>query len=154
MDKDFTITLIGKGGRFNMLIHEELDFVTQPYEVCLQEMVFTPGSWGNVRSKANWFIVYDKKAKKSKTLYLPPRQYHSVSDILYGLNSVLAVEYYSTCDMFYYYNRLDPKSEIVFQQPDGKSDLFFATQVLYPRRFRLRDVEDQAPIMEKPGMTN
>ena len=60
------------------------------------------------------FVVYDKKAKKSKTLYLPPRQYHSVSDILYGLNSVLAVEYYSTCDMFYYYNRLDPKSEIVF----------------------------------------
>src|SRR3981189_1472698 len=121
MREEFTVTLIGKGGRFSTLINEKLDFATHPYEVCLQEMVFTPGSWGNVRKQANWFIIYNKQAKKSKTLYLPPRQYLSVSDILYGLNSVLAVEYNSTCDMFYYYNRLDHKSEIVFPQPDGKS---------------------------------
>ena len=74
MTNEFTITLVGRGGRFNTLINEELDFATQPYEVCLQEMVFTPGSWGNVRSKANWFIGYDQNTKKSKTLFLPPRQ--------------------------------------------------------------------------------
>src|SRR3981189_1094054 len=56
--------------------------------------------------------------------------------------------------MFYYFNRLDPKSEIVFPQPEGTSDLFFASQVAYPRRFRFRHMDDQAPIMEKPGMTN
>ena len=154
MDKDFTITLIGKGGRFNMLIHEELDFVTQPYEVCLQEMVFTPGSWGNVRSKANWFIVYDKKAKKSKTLFLPPRQYHSVSDILYELNSTLAADYSYFCDMFYYLDRYNPKSEIVFPQPTGKSDTLFLTQTTYPRRFRRKHWDDKTPIKETPGMTN
>src|SRR3981189_2383960 len=56
--------------------------------------------------------------------------------------------------MFYYFNRLDPKSEIVFPQPEGTSDLFFASQVAYPRRFRLRHMDDKAPILEKPGMTN
>src|SRR3981189_1849145 len=145
MDKDFIITLISKSGRRSTLINEELDFATHPYEVYLQEMVFTPGSWGNVRTHANWFIAYDKQAKKSKTLYLPPRQYQSVSNILYGLNSALAIEYYSTCDMFYYFNRLDPKSEIVFPQPEGTSDLFLASQVAYPRRFRLRHMDDKAP---------
>ena len=55
MAKDFTITLIGKGGRFSTLINEELDFATYPYQVCLHDMVFKPGSWGNVRSKLNCF---------------------------------------------------------------------------------------------------
>src|SRR3981189_1980147 len=118
-------------------------------------MVFTPGSWGNIRSKANWFIVYDKKAKKSKTLFLPPRQYHSISDILYGLNNALAIEYYPTCDMFYYYDRRDPMSLIVFPQPIGMSDLYFASQVGYKNRFiRRSDQDDRPSIMETPGMIN
>jgi hypothetical protein len=154
MDRDFTITLIGKGGKFSTLINKELDFATHPYEVCIQEMVFTPGSWGNVRSKANWFIVYDKKVKRSKTLYVSPRQYHSASDLLYEINSALAVEYTATCDMFYYYDRKMPNSEIVFPQPEGKSDLFFATQTLYKRRFRKRAHVDKTPIKETLGMTD
>src|SRR3981189_2280487 len=156
MRKEFTVTLVGKGGRFITLINEELDFATHPYEVCLQEMVFTPGSWGNVRAQANWFIVFARKAKKSKikTLYVPPRQYHSVSDLLYAINKALADEHSSTCHMFYYFNRLDPKSEIVFPHPDGTPDLFFASQVAYPRRFRLRHQDDKAPTIEVPGMTN
>jgi len=156
MRKEFTVTLIGKGGRFSTLINEELDFATHPYEVCLQEMVFTPGSWGNVRARANWFIVFARKAKKtkSKTFHVPPRQYHSVSDLLYAINKALADEYPSNCHMFYYFNRLDPKSEIVFPHPDGTPDLFFASQVAYPRRFRLRHQDDKAPTMEVPGMTN
>src|SRR3981189_1694781 len=111
MRKEFTVTLVGTGGRFSTLTNEELDFATHPYEVCLHEMVFAAGSWGNVRKQANWFIVYDKKAKKSDTLYLPPRQYHSVSAILFGLNKTFAARYSYFCDMFYYLNRLDPKSE-------------------------------------------
>ena len=157
MRKEFTVTLIGKGGRFSTLINEELDFATHPYEVCLQEMVFTPGSWGNVRKQANWLIVYDKQAKTSDTLYLPPRQYHSLSDMLYGLNKTLAARYSYFCDMFYYFNRLDPKSEIVFPQPSEKSDEsanLFWTQTKYAKRFRLRHQDEQAPIMEEPGMTN
>ena len=154
MTKEFTITLVGRGGRFNTLINEELDFATQPYEVCLQEMVFTPGSWGNVRSKANWFIVNDQNTKKSKTLFLPPRQYHSISDILYGLNNTLATEYYPTCDMFYYYDRNNPSSPIVFPQPAGMSDLFFAAQVLHKRRFIRREQKDRASIMETPNMVD
>ena len=154
MDRDFTITLIGKGGRFSTLINKELDFATHPYEVCIQEMVFTPGSWGNVRPKGNWLIVYDCIVKMSKLLYIPPRQYHSASDLLYEINSALAVEYTAACDMFYYYDRKMAIGDIVFPQPDGKSDLFFATQTLYKRRFRLRAQKDQATIKETPGMTN
>ena len=92
MGDGFTVTLMGKGGIFNTLLNEELDFATQPYEVCLQEMIFSPGSWGNVRPKVNWFIVYNRTIQTSKTLFLPPKQYQSITNILYELNRVIADE--------------------------------------------------------------
>src|SRR5271155_2133143 len=155
MAKDFTVTLIGKGGKFKTMIHDELDFATHPYEVCLQEMIFTPGSWGNVRSKANWFIVYDKLAKKTQTLFLPPGQYSTISDILYGLNRLLADNFGLLCDMFFYCDRKNPDTEIVFPQPLDKPDEnLFRVQSEYKRRLRKKDQDDKASISETPGMKN
>ena len=151
MDKDFTITLIGKGGRFSTLINEELDFATHPYEVCLQEMVFTPGSWANVRAGANSFLVYNQLSGdpyKHKTLYLPPRRYNTVSDILYALNKVMANDYGNFCDMFFYHDYDDRTSPIIFPQPADEPDDFFKAQTLFKNHFG----KNKPIIMETVGM--
>jgi len=151
MARDFTITLIGNGGRFSTLIDQELDFVTHPYEVCLQEMVFSPGSWPNVREQANSFLVYDQLSAdpyKSKMLHLPPRRYNTVSEILHGVNTVLADNFGYFCDMFYYHDYNDKNSAIVFPYPPDEPDNFFWTQTLYTNRFG----KGKAPIKETVGM--
>ena len=114
---DFTVTLIGKGGCFTTEIKDELDFSTHPHEVCLMEMVFAPGSWCNVRSKSNWFLVYNQKDKKSNILEIPPRQYETVSDILYELNVALSNAFTHECDMFYYHDN----TKTVFPHPENQN---------------------------------
>jgi hypothetical protein len=152
MTEGFTVTMTGKGGRFRTLIHDELGFATQPYEVCLQEMIFTPGSWGNVRTKANWFIVYDKSTDRSKALFIPPKQYTSTSELLWAINYALSMEYGAVCDMFFYYDASILISMIVFPHPPWKNELLFQLQSQHKRRFRHKDWIDLAVIKETPDM--
>jgi hypothetical protein len=122
---DFTITLIGKSGRFSTHIYQEIDFITTPYEVCLQDLVFTPGSWGNVRVQTNYFIAHDQKSKTTKFLEIPIRNYNSVSDILAEINMAIKNGFGTGCDLFLYYDKSDSNSKIVLPVPWGnynKSD--------------------------------
>ena len=88
------------------------------------------------------------------TLYLPPRQYHSISDLLYGLNRVLSDNVNPWCDMFFYYDGKKKDSEIVFPQRVNESDNLFDIQSHYKKRFRQKGDSDKAPIMETPDMKN
>ena len=69
MLSDFSYTLIskrGEGGDFTSICNEIMDFQTHRYEVCLQDMLFLPGTWKNVREGGNTFLImpanvyYDK----------------------------------------------------------------------------------------------
>ena len=99
---DFTVTLVGKSGKFTTEIQDALDFDTYPHEVCLSEMLFAPGSWDNVRSKSNWFLLVDTKTKVARTCSLPPKNYVSVEEIFHAINVEIDKVFGYESDFFFY----------------------------------------------------
>src|SRR3981189_1839271 len=58
MLSDFSYTLIspiGQGGHFFNTCNQILNFQSHEYEVCVQDMLFLPGAWLNVREDFNSF---------------------------------------------------------------------------------------------------
>src|SRR3977135_2713989 len=57
---DFTYTLVSERknrGDFSNTCNEFLDFQTHKYEVCMQDLTLTVGSWDNVREGGNMIYV-------------------------------------------------------------------------------------------------
>jgi hypothetical protein len=52
---EFTISIASKinDNQISVNICSEIDFETVPYEVTLQDIMYTPGAWDNVREGAN-----------------------------------------------------------------------------------------------------
>src|SRR3977135_2180504 len=64
---DFTYTLVSERknrGDFSNTCNEFLDFQTHKYEVCMQDLTLTVGSWDNIREGGNMIHI--------KTKHLPP----------------------------------------------------------------------------------
>ena len=113
---DFTVTLIVKDGKSSTLISQELDFTVEPYEVCMQDMIFVPGSWQNIREGKNFFSVYDIVSKQpSVILDIPVKHYTTKSEFLRAINVSLIGKFTVQCDMFYYHDKdktIFPNGEI------------------------------------------
>ena len=65
MLSDFSYTMISPingGGDFFNTCNQILDFQTQEYEVCVQDMLFLPGAWQNVRNEYNTFKLLTANA--------------------------------------------------------------------------------------------
>ena len=88
MQDEFNYVLVsedGEGKQFSNVCNEELDFATHPYEVCLQDMIFSAGSWDNVREGANTMdLVYWGKHQ------IPPGNYRSLPKLVEVINAQLA----------------------------------------------------------------
>src|SRR3981189_2077215 len=123
MLSDFSYTLIspiGQGGDFLNTCNQILDFQSHEYEVCIQDMLFLPGAWQNVREGFNSFklqtanvfkdhegveqwMPYDDRGedlikrsyKSSKhheiTLTVPPGFYFDRREFINIINDVIAV---------------------------------------------------------------
>jgi len=164
MDNSFTVTLSGKSGRFSTLIEDGIDFASHPCEVCVQDVVFEPGAWCNIRKHGNWFVVHRKRktfpppkgyikwVDDSTMLFLEEKSYE-LSELLYTINKMVMEHYHNYVDLFYYANRFDPNVESVFPQPASVKDRkLFETQIKQTRRFRMPDHASKAPVIETPGM--
>ena len=162
MDDGFNVVINGTGSKFSIDLRDELNF-TIPYEVCLQDIIYIPGSWGNIRDGDNWMIVVNlaKESKNDpldppKVLYIPVRQYHSTSDLLYHINEVLIKNYTYLCDLFYYYTSEGSQSTPrIWPQPSNISDrTLFDKQELQLRRFAVGSGTFAKPILETSTTIN
>src|SRR5271154_3188069 len=91
MLNDFNYTLISdfdKGGEFQNLCNEILDFQTNEYEVCMQEMLLTVGAWDNVRAGANIMRV-DTKTMGSVIITIAPGAYQSIPKLVTAMNDAI-----------------------------------------------------------------
>src|SRR5271156_5807111 len=116
MSDTFTITMIGKGEYIEVDINDELDFTKKKYEVCIQDILYQPVSWSNIRVNANFMLVIHEE--QTTVLYIPPENYYTLSALLYRINEQLIKTFGATADLFCYN---DPVTEsdrkTVFPQP-------------------------------------
>ena len=88
MQNEFNYVLVSEennGMQFSNVCNVELDFATHPYEVCMQDMIFTAGGWDNVREGANCMdLVYWGKHK------IPPGHYGTLPKLIEAINDQLA----------------------------------------------------------------
>jgi hypothetical protein len=142
---DFTITLIGEGGKFSNTICDELYF-GDGYDVCLQEVIIPPSCWDNVRSGSNWIQAQIIKRKTLDIIYIPPKHYAHLTDLLYEINCALIDTFGNFCDLFFYYEHVTDqpnpsiypiyKHHYIFPAPtNGDAPKHFDLESQYPRKF-------------------
>jgi hypothetical protein len=94
---DFIYILVSErdnGGQFVNSCEEMLDFETNTYEVCMQDMLVNVAGWDNVRDRANEVYLqlwnHEKnRAKKKRTILIKPGRYLELLDFLKVLNEAL-----------------------------------------------------------------
>ena len=90
MLSDFTYTLVSgrmDGGDFSNTCNELLDFQTRKYEVCMQDLMLTVGSWDNVREGGNMISV--KTSQATLTAYLKYGRYTNLYTFMYAIDTAL-----------------------------------------------------------------
>ena len=91
MLSEFNYVLISnndQGGEFYNTCNEILDFHTNEYEVCMQEMVLMVGAWDNVRDGANSIIIR-MGTQPPKTVYIVPGSYSTIQSLITAINNVI-----------------------------------------------------------------
>src|SRR3981189_3702387 len=96
MQSEFAYTLVsevGGGGDISNTCNEMLDFQTDKYEVCMQDMVMATSAWDNVRAGCNMCHV--------ATRFLPPitgenktSRYSKLDGLVNAINAALNTEHY------------------------------------------------------------
>src|SRR6267154_3286717 len=81
-----------KGGDFENMCNEILDFQTHRYEVCLQEMMITIGAWDNVRVGANSITVFTKTFTVPNIAFVKPGAYQTIKQLVVAINAGLSAE--------------------------------------------------------------
>jgi len=152
MSDTFTITMIGKGEYIEVDINDELDFTKKKYEVCIQDILYQPVSWSNIRVNANFMLVIHNA--QTTVLYIPPENYYTLSALLYRINEQLIKTFGATADLFCYNDPVTVSDrKTVFPQPYSVTDdTLFNTQKDYKRRFLKKDDYDKAILKEAMGM--
>ena len=96
MQSEFAYTLVsdvGKGGDISNTCNEMLDFQTNKYEVCMQDMVLSTGAWDNVRGSCNMFYI-DTKYLPPITAYIKPGRYVTLDGFINTINLAINAEHY------------------------------------------------------------
>src|SRR3977135_1313511 len=91
MLSDFTYTLVSDrldGGDFTNTCNEQLDFQTRKYEVCMQDLMLTVGSWDNVREGGN--MIYVKTGQSTLTAYVKYGRYTNLYPFMQAIDTALA----------------------------------------------------------------
>ena len=91
MLSEFNYVLISnndQGGEFYNTCNEILDFHTNEYEVCMQEMVLMVGAWDNVRDGANSIIIR-MGTQPPNTVYIVPGRYSTIQSLITAINNVI-----------------------------------------------------------------
>ena len=91
MRPDFNFILVsGKdnGMDFVNSCNEALDFQETPYEVCLQEMMFSIGAWDNVRAGANAITIKLVNGQRVNA-YVTPGRYTNTPDLIKAINDAM-----------------------------------------------------------------
>ena len=88
MQSDFNYVLVSEednGMNFSNTCNVELDFASQPYEVCMQDMIYSVGGWDNVQPNTNYF---DVKFPDGETVrrYIPPGHYPTPQKLIEAIN--------------------------------------------------------------------
>ena len=89
MLSEFTYILVSdhdSGGDFFNTCNEMLDFQTNEYEVCMQEMILTIGAWDNVRDGTNSIIITIQN-KSPIIVYLTPGHYPTFQPLVTEINN-------------------------------------------------------------------
>ena len=90
MLSDFTYTLVSDrldGGDFTNTCNEQLDFQTRKYEVCMQDLMLTVGSWDNVREGGN--MIYVKTSQSTFTAYVKYGRYTNLYLFMHAIDAAL-----------------------------------------------------------------
>src|SRR3977135_2118079 len=90
MLSDFTYTLVSDrldGGDFTNTCNEQLDFQTRKYEVCMQDLTLTVGSWDNVREGGN--MIYVKTNHSTITAYVKYGRYTNLYTFAHAIDLAL-----------------------------------------------------------------
>jgi hypothetical protein len=91
MDSDFNYVLVSdvdEVSSFTNTCNQELDFTT-PYEVCLQDMLFSIGAWDNVRPGSN--VIYVEIEGRHEKVHVPPGRYTDKVRFVQAINQTLQV---------------------------------------------------------------
>ena len=91
MLSEFNYVLVSnhdEGGEFYNTCNEVLDFHTNEYEVCMQEMILTVGAWDNVRDGTNSIIIR-MGTQAPKTVYIVPGHYPTIQSLVTAINNVI-----------------------------------------------------------------
>jgi hypothetical protein len=89
METDFNYVLVSdadEGSSFSNTCNQELDFTT-PYEVCLQDMLFSIGAWDNVREGSN--MIYVDIDGRREIRFLTPGRYATKERLVEAINWLL-----------------------------------------------------------------
>ena len=90
MLSDFTYTLVSErldGGDFTNTCNEQLDFQTRKYEVCMQDLMLTVGSWDNVREGGN--MIFVKTSQSAFTAYVKNGRYTNLYIFMHAIDAAL-----------------------------------------------------------------
>ena len=96
MQSEFTYTLVsdvGNGGDISNTCNEILDFQTNKYEVCMQDMVLSTGAWDNVRASCNMFYI-DSKFLPQITAHIKPGRYGTLDRFINAINLAINEHHY------------------------------------------------------------
>src|SRR5436190_12496404 len=74
------------GSQFSNHCNEELNFQDEPYEVCMQDIIFPSGAWDYVRVGDNMIkLLYG--TMKEKIYYITPGKYLTIKALVGEINS-------------------------------------------------------------------
>ena len=80
-------------GYFSNTCNELLDFQTHKYEVCMQDLTLTVGSWDNVREGGNMINIRTKYLLPT-TAYVKLGRYTNLVGLVSAINNALNVEHF------------------------------------------------------------
>src|ERR1700727_1888307 len=89
MLNDFTYTLVSphnEAGKFQNSCMHQLDFQTNEYEVCMQDMSVAVNAWNNVRDGANGITI---GGSMSFQVYVQEGVYFNYEDLIKAFNDSL-----------------------------------------------------------------
>ena len=91
MQNEFNYIMVSNrdgGGDFYNTCNETLDFQTNEYEVCMQELILNVGAWDNVRDGSN-FITIKPEDYHARPVHLIPNHYPTIQSLVDACNLAL-----------------------------------------------------------------
>ena len=88
MENNFNYVLVSEednGMKFFNTCNVEMDFTSEPYEVCMQDMIFSLGGWDNVRPEYNYFDVKFPNGDVIRR-FIPPGLYPTPQLLIEAIN--------------------------------------------------------------------